>query len=166
MTLEGQYELYRCVQHDFNEAYKMINKYVADLYLLPKKFIDNTGPALDRYIQEYSFPEGNGRNTTSFNTVLEFINQLDDFTQGTMELFNEHKRHSDRSRAYLQKVAEINEKNMGKIISEYAIEYVELTPELNSLHSELKNLKNKADAMVDRLERLELRWESLRVKVA
>ena len=60
MTLEGQYEYYRCVQHDFTEAYKMVDSYVRDLYVLPKKFVESTGPVLDKYIKEYSF-EGSGR---------------------------------------------------------------------------------------------------------
>jgi hypothetical protein len=166
MTLEGQYEYYRCVQHDFNEAYKMINRYVADLYVLPKKFVENTGPSLDKFIKEYSFPENGNRTNGSFDTVLEFINQLDEFTEKTMDLFEEHKQHSDRSKAYQKKVTELNQKNSGRIISEYAVDFIELTPELTTLHKDLKRIKEKADAMVERLEKLELRWENVRVKVA
>ncbi|HWB64187.1 MAG TPA: hypothetical protein VG603_11790 [Chitinophagales bacterium] len=165
MNLEGQYEYYRCVQRDFNEAYKMVNDYVTDLYLLPKKFIDNTGPALDIYIKNYSFASSESRDNNSYQSVIDFISQLDDFTAGTMELFSEHKTHCDRSKAYLRKVLELNERNAGKIVSEYAVDYIELTPELRQLHNELKKIKEKADDMVDKLDRLELRWENIRVKV-
>lgn len=143
----------------------MINRYVTDLYLLPKKFVENTGPVLDRYIKEYSFPQTGTRDNTSYNAVLEFIDQLDEFTEGTIELFNEHKIHSDKSKAYQRKVSELNEKCSGRIISEYAIDYIELTPELKELHGGLKRIKQRADNMVEKLEKLELRWESIRVKV-
>ncbi|MDB5281763.1 MAG: hypothetical protein JWO06_838 [Bacteroidota bacterium] len=166
MTLEGQYEYYRCIQHDFNEAYKMINRYVADLYVLPKKLVENTGPALDKYITEYSFPQTEGRNTTPYTAVLEFISQLDEFTAGTYDLYKEHQNHNNKSKAYLKKVEELNEKCMGRIISEYAVDYIQLTPELTELHEGLKKIKVRADEMVERLERLELRWENVRIKVA
>ena len=83
-----------------------------------------------------------------------------------MKLFNDHKHHSDKSKAYLQKVEELKEKTTGKIVSEYAVDFIELTPELNELHKGLKSIKAQADEMVNRLERLELRWDRLKVKVS
>jgi hypothetical protein len=157
MGLETQYEYYRCAQHDFNEAYKLLNSYVSDLYMLPKKFIENTGPALDRYIKDYSFADEGKKNTTPFEAVIDFIDQLDDFTENTMKLFNEHKMHSNKSKVYLKKVEEMNEKTTGKIVSEYAVDFIELTPELIELQKGLKKIKVSADEMVDRLESLELR---------
>lgn len=165
MTLEGQYEYYRCVQHDFTEASKMVNSYVRDLYVLPKKFVENTGPALDKYIKDYSFAEGSRKSTTSYDAVLDFIDQLDDFTENTQTLYNEHKIHAYKSKVYLQKVESINERTTGKIVSEYAIDFIELTPELKELHASLKKIKSQADQMVDKLEQLELRWDSLRAQV-
>ncbi len=164
MTLEGQYEYYRCVQHDFNESYKIVNKYVADLYLLPKKFIDNTGPVLDRFIKNYSFGEST-TGVSQFESVVDFIDQLDDFTGKTMELFNEHKSHNDRSKEYLKKVSELSEKNSGRIISEYAVDFIELTPELVKLNNDLKKIKDHADRMVTKLSNLEMRWENIRTEV-
>ena len=163
MSLEVKYEYYRCMQHDFNEAYKLVNNYVSDLYNLPKNFVDTTGPVLDRYIKEYSFEDG--QQSTSFENVLEFIDQLDDFTEKTLNLYQEHKVHTDKSKKYLNKVADLKESVNGKIVSEYAVEFVELTPELTRLTHELKQIKEKADDMVNRLEKLELRWANLRVKV-
>ena len=78
------------MQHDFNEAYKLVNNYVSDLYVLPKNFVDTTGPVLDKYIKEYSFDD-NGQQPTSFENVLEFIEQLDDFTAKTVDLYEQHK---------------------------------------------------------------------------
>jgi hypothetical protein len=165
MSQETQYEYYRCIQRDFNEAYKLLNSYVSDLYVLPKKFVENTGPALDRYIKDYSFDNDGKKNATSYDVVLDFIEQLDDFTENTMKLFNQHKLHNDRSKAYLRKVDELNQKAIGKIVSEYAVDFIELTPELTQLQNGLKQIKVQADEMVDKLERLELRWDSLKVNV-
>lgn len=163
MSLEAKYEYYRCMQHDFNEAYKLVNNYVSDLYNLPKSFVDSTGPVLDRYIREYSFAEPR-HESTSFENVMEFIEQLDDFTEKTLELYKQHKIHSDKSKKYLNKVADLNENNCGKIVSEYAVEFVELTPELTKLSHELKQIKERADEMVSKLEKLELRWARLGIK--
>ncbi len=164
MSLEVKYEYYRCMQHDFNEAYKLVNKYVNDLYVLPKNFVDTTGPILDKYIKEYN-ANTIGPNLTPMDTVVEFIDQLDEFTEKTLALFEQHKKHADRSKAYLHKVADLKDKCIGKIVSEYAVDFIELTPELTKLNDELRNIKKRADEMVDRLENLELRWENLRTKV-
>lgn len=165
MTLEGQFEYYCCVQHDFSEACRMVDSYVRDLYVLPKKFVENTAPAINRYIKEYSFPEGEARNTTPFYAVLDFIEQLDDFTENTQNLYNEHKMHTERSKTYLRKVKRLSQKAAGKPVSTYAADFIELTPELSDLNKGLKRIKQQADEMVDMLEQLELRWDSLRVKV-
>jgi hypothetical protein len=166
MTLERQFEHYRSAQRDFNEAYKLVDHYVKDLYLLPKRLVENTAPALDKYIKEYSFPDGRSKNTTSFEVVLDFIDQLDDFTENTFHLFEEHKQHARKSKIYLQKVEKLNRKSNGKVVTEFAPDFVELTPELTELHNGLKHIKVQADEMVDKLERLELRWNILRVNVS
>ena len=166
MTLERQLENYSCAQRDFNEAYKLVDNYVKDLYLLPKRLVENTAPALDKYIKEYSFPDGRAKNTTSFDVVLDFIDQLDDFTENTVHLFQEHKLHAERSKAYLRKVEGLKRKSAGKGAKESATAFVELTPELRELHNGLKHIKVQADEMVDKLERLELRWSILRVNVS
>ena len=165
MSQETQYEYYRCVQHDFTEAYKLLNSYVSDLYFLTKQFIENTGTALDKYIKEYSFEDEGQKNKTPYDVVLDFIDQLDDFTENTVKLYNEHKMHTNKSKAYLKKVEELNQRTMGRMVSEYAIDFIELTPELTELQKGLKHIKAHADEMVDMLERLELRWDSLKVKV-
>ena len=165
MTLEGQYEYYRCVQHDFTEAYKMVDSYVRDLYVLPKKFVESTAPALDNYIKEYSFGDDKQRNVTPFDAVLDFIDQLDDFTENTQHLFQEHKLHAEMSSKYLKKVEWMTQKSSGKIVSEYAIDFIGLTPELKELNKGLKQIKVHADEMVDMLEKLELRWEGIRMQV-
>jgi regulatory protein YycH of two-component signal transduction system YycFG len=143
----------------------LVNRYVGDLYKLPKQFIETTGPSLDKYIKDYSFPANGERDNVSFKAVMDFINQLDEFTEDTVVLFNEHKTHTDKSRAYLRKVEHLNEKSSGRIVSEYAIDYIELTPELTELQKGLKHIKTRADEMVEKLERLELRWADIRVKL-
>jgi len=163
MTLEGKYEYYRCVQHDFNEAYKIVNRCVSDLYMLPKKLVENTGPMLDQYVKEYSIKGSNA--DSSLEVIIDFINQLDEFTQSTVELLNEHKQHAEKSKEYLKKVAELNEKCSGRMVSEYAVDYVELTPELTELNNGLKGIKSKADEMVNKLHSLEMKWEDIRMEV-
>ncbi len=163
MTLEGQYEYYRCVQHDFNEAYKMVDSYVRDLYVLPKKFVENTGPALDNYIKDYHSGSNKLKITTPYDAVLDFIDQLDEFTEDTLQLFEEHKVYSEKRKNYLNKVENLKARTSGKIVSEFAVDFIELTPEVSELQKGLKKIKLHADEMVDKLERLELRWESLRV---
>lgn len=164
IPVEGQYEYFRCIHSDFNTAYKMVNEYVSELYVLPKKLIDNTSPVLNRFISDYNFMPGPAANA-SYETVLEFIHQMDEFAEETQLLFVEHKQHNDRSRVYLKKINELNEKNSGRMVSEYAFDYIDLTPELTELHEGLKRIKVKADKMVDKLEKLELRWNTVKVKV-
>lgn len=165
ITFEGQYEYYRCVHHDFNKAYTMVNQYVSELYLLPKKLMDNTAEELNRYISDYKFRKGEKLNDSSYKTILDFIHQMDEFAEETQELYQMHKKHNDKSKVYLKRVEELNQKNAGRIVSEYAVEYISLTNELTTLHESLKKIKSKADEMVDKLERLELRWVNIRQKV-
>jgi len=165
MTLELQFEYYCCVQHDFAEANKLVDSYVRDLYVLPEKFVESTGPALDRYIKNYSFPDGEKRNVTPYDAVLDFIEQLDSFTENTFALYEEHKVLNEKSNKYLKKVEWMARKSKGKVVMEYAGDFVGLTPELVELNKGLKQIKARADEMVDMLEKLELRWEGLRMEV-
>ncbi len=165
MTLELQFKHYCCVQHDFAEANKLVDSYVRDLYELPKKFVESTVPSLDRYIKEYSFPEGEARNITPYEAVIDFIEQLDNFTENTFALYEQHKQHADKSQKYLSKVEWLSRKSKDKAVGEYADEFISLTPELNELNKGLKQIKTQADEMVDMLEKLELRWEGLRMQV-
>lgn len=162
IPVEGQYEYFRCINHDFNNAYKMVNDYVAELYILPKRLIDSTAPVLNKFITDYTFTPGG--DNIQFEIVLEFIQQLDEFTLETQTLYKEHRLHTDKSKTFLKKLGELNEKCSGRIVSEYALEYIHLTPELTELHEGLKRIKSKADQMVEKLEKLELRWKTLRVK--
>jgi hypothetical protein len=165
MTLELQFEHYCCVQHDFAEATRLVDSYVRDLYVLPKKFVESTGPALDHYIKIYSFPDGKRKNVTPYDAVLDFIEQLDDFTENTMALYKGHKAHSEKSQRYLKKVEWMARKSKGKGLQEYAGDFVGLTSELSELNKGLKQIKVQADEMVDMLEQLELKWEGLRMEV-
>ena len=162
IPVEGQYEYFRCINHDFNNAYKMVNDYVAELYVLPKRLIDNTAPVLNKFISDYTFSTDG--NNIQFEIVLEFIHQLDEFTAETQTLYKEHKGHTDKSKTFLKKLSELNQKCSGRIVSEYAMEYIDLTPELTELHEGLKRIKCKADKMVEKLEKLELRWKTIRVR--
>ncbi|MBL0309447.1 MAG: hypothetical protein IPP77_07185 [Bacteroidetes bacterium] len=110
ITFEGQYEYYRCVHHDFNNAYKMVNQYVSELYLLPKKLMDNTAEELNRFVTDYKFKKDEKISDGSYKTVLDFIQQMDEFAEETQDLYQMHKKHNDKSRVYLDKVEELNQK--------------------------------------------------------
>jgi hypothetical protein len=164
MTLEGKYEYYRCMHHDFNEANKLVNHYISDIYGLPKKFVEKTELVLNCFINS-SVKNENAKQESPLNPVIEFMEQLDDFTARTEKLYSQHCDYVSKSNEYMQRVSELEKKKCGRIISEYAVDYVELTPEVIKLQSGLKHLKEVADDLVTRLEKLELRWENLRYKV-
>ena len=160
-----QLEQYNLSHHNFVEAYKMINEYVADLYQLPKKLVEDAGNALDNFCCEDSMSSTNIKLEKSCRVVIDFMDQLDEFTLQTIQLFNEHKKHVDATRIYIRKVYAIQAKPGINNASKEMQACNELTLELNKLLDGLREIKVKADEMVSRLEKLELRWENVRVKM-
>jgi hypothetical protein len=158
-----QFEQYNLSHHNFIEAYKMINEYVAELYRLPKRLVEDAGNALDNFCTEDQIPQADLKVKRSCAVVIDFMDQLDEFTVHTITLFNEHKHHVDETRRYIRKVSALQNKGLGKTEREEKEAYKELTAELNKLLSGLKKIKQSADEMVTRLEKLELRWERIKV---
>ncbi|MDB5284473.1 MAG: hypothetical protein JWO06_3548 [Bacteroidota bacterium] len=161
----SRYEDYTALHNDFSEAYQVVNKYVLDLYIMPRKFIEETGPALDRFIREYSIPGTPRTHDLSTKSILEFISQVDAFTLDTVNLFNEHKGHVDGCALYMKKVKELERKHDAASMAECADEFLELAPDLLDLHSKLNRIKVQADVMVNRLAKLELRWVRIKTRV-
>ncbi len=160
-----QLEQYNLSHHNFVEAYKMINEYVAELYQLPKKLVEDAGSALDTFCSEDSKSATNIKVEKSCRVVIDFMDQLDEFTLQTIQLFNEHKQHVDATRIYIRNVYAIQAKSGLDNTSKEMQTYNELALELNKLLEGLREIKVKADEMIGRLEKLELRWENIKVKM-
>lgn len=161
----SQYEYYAALHNDFSEAYTTVNQYVISLYTLPKHFIDETGPLLDRFVREYSIPGSPRNHDLSTRAILDFVGQVDAFTLNTVELFDLHRTHVDNCSAYMKVVHELETKHTNSTLTECATDYVRLTPQLQVLQNGLTEIKLKADNMVRRLDTLEKRWEKIKPRV-
>lgn len=159
------YEQYNASHHNFIMAYKIINEYVAELYKLPKRLVEDAGQALDNFCCEDQKPAANYKIKKSCRVIIDFMDQLDVFTVHTIGLFNEHKKHVDQTRVYIRKISALKMKYNGSHTEKEMEEYARLAPELNKLLEGLRNIKQKADDMITRLEKLELRWENIKVKM-
>jgi hypothetical protein len=164
-AINTQFEQYNLSHHNFIEAYKMINEYVAELYRLPTKLVEDAGSALDDFCSEEVKPDQSVKVKRSCTVVIDFMDQLDDFTVHTIQLFDEHKQHVEQTRQYIRKVSALQNKTKGKPGASLPQDYKELTEELNKLLNGLKSIKERADDMVSRLEKLELHWESIKVSM-
>ena len=95
---------FRKMTLDFFEAYQLVNEYIAELYQLPRKFVEEAEPAMERYMKEYGIPRSAPRkNVLSCPDVQAFIEQLDDLTVDVLLLFKQHKSHFGKSAIYMKK---------------------------------------------------------------
>ena len=161
----NEYEYYNELHDCFNEAFHSINQYVIDLYILPKRFIEETGPALDKFIRNQALPGVPSNPELSSRSVMDFIGQVDDFTVNTIRLFDEHRAQVDDCAAYLEKVSRLEQKCRSGKVSDCTLEYVQLTPELVRLNEGLSRIKEKAEDMVNNLERLEAKWGRIKPRI-
>jgi len=146
----------------FSESYKLINEYVGEVYQLPIKLIDETEPAFDRYIRDCVIPGEPSRNMQSLPVIVEFIDDLDQFTTETLELFDEHTRHLNKSTLYLRKLSGIQGKAKTPKLTATKVTYTQLGKELTQLNKDLKGIKERADEVVSQLEKLELTWRKIK----
>jgi hypothetical protein len=160
-----QFEYYSSLHNDFTEYYTVINRYIMELYSLPRKFIVETGPVLDRFLREHTIPGVPKSTDDSSMTVLQFISHLDDFTMDTIRLFTEHKTHVAACSDYLKKVTRLQASCGEDETEQYMLESINLTPELFNLHKGLIDIKAKADAMIMRLKKLEMKWDGIRIVI-
>ena len=160
-----QPEHFKKMTMDFYEAYQMVNEYIADLYNLPKKFVEEAEPAMERYMREYGEPGAPRKNVVSYPDVVDFMEQLDDLTLETLYLFKQHKMHFDKSTVYMKKVT-IGEMGVQKTAAATATaQKKQLISELSVLNAGLMDIKTKADEMVEKMERLEMKWFRLKKKI-
>lgn len=163
--LNSAYENYHLTHSNFVEAYKMVNEYVTELYKLPKRFLDETEGTMNLISAKQFAPKSPSASDSSVRVVVDFMNQIDEFTQHTIGLFNKHMDHIDETEAYMQKAAALEQKIDIKNPGEYANEYAALTPRVNELMQGLKQIKERADETLGWLKQLELQWEDVQVKV-
>lgn len=153
---------YNALHDVFSVDYHDINQYVLELYSRPKQFIAETGPPLERFLREYTLPGAPGKREIPACSVLDFIGQIDEFTSETVGLFDEHKAYVDQCDRYLQKVTLLRAGQSEGVSDRAEPEFAELTPELLSVHQGLKKIKEKADSMAEKLERLQTRWTTIK----
>ncbi len=164
-TLNSACENYHLTHGNFVEAYKMVNDYVTELYKLPKQFLDETEGTMNLLTSTHFAPKSPSAKDKSMRIVVDFMDQLDEFTMHTINLFNDHMKHIDETQVYLNKIKAIESKLKGKGTPEVAQEYTSLTPKVNELMEGLKQIKVRADETLSWLEKLEVKWEDVQVKI-
>lgn len=152
---------FRKMTLNFYEAYQLVNEYIVELYRLPRKFVEEAEPAMERYMKEYGIPGSPRRNVLSYPEVAAFIDQLDDLTIEVLLLFKQHKSHFGKSAVYMKKVT------MKEPVTENStvaarVSKRELINELDMLNVGLMDIKVKADEMISKMEKLELKWFRLK----
>ena len=160
----SQYDYHHySLMHDiFSADYHEVNQYVLELYVRPKQFIEETSAPLDRFLREYTLPGVPRQAEVPTQTVLDFINQIDEFTTQTVSLFNEHKTHVAMCTQYMHKVSLLKEIEHDKVEEEVRLNYLELAPELMQVREGLTKIKEKADWMAERLNNLQNRWAGMK----
>ncbi len=164
-TLNSAYEQYHLTHSNFIEAYRMVNEYVTELYRLPKQFLDETEGAINAVSNKHFTPKSPSSNDKSMRVVVEFMDQLDEFTMHTINLFNEHMKHIEATEVYMKKVIILDTQNAGNKAVAKAGEYSRLIPEVNNLMDGLKDIKVRADETLSWLERLEMNWGDIQVQI-
>ncbi len=155
------HQYYSALHTIFTVDYHQINQYVLDLYSRPKQFISETGPSLDRFLREYTLPGAPRSAELPTGVILDFIGQIDEFTTETTALFDEHKVHTDECAKYMQKVSVLNSVQSNNA-EEITPELADITADLIYVHEGLKRIKERADSMAERLEKLESRWATMK----
>ncbi len=164
-TLNSAYEQYHLNHSNFVEAYKMVNEYVTELYRLPKQFLEETEGAINAVSAKHFTPKSPSSNDKSLRVVVEFMDQLEEFTMSTISLFNEHMKHIEATEVYMKKVIVMDTQSNGGKAPGFWAEYASLTPEVTGLMDGLKEIKVKADDTLNWLEKLEMNWEEIQVKI-
>ena len=153
---------YNALHDIFSADYHDINQYLLQLYHRPKQFIAETGAPLDRFLREYTLPGAPRSTEVPTSAILEFIGQIDEFANSTVGLFDEHKAHVDQCAQYLLKVSQLKSVEMHGPTSQVAADLTDLTPELITVHEGVRKIKQKADSMKERLDKLENRWTTVK----
>ena len=159
--LNSAYEQYHLTHSNFIEAYRMVNDYVTELYKLPKRFLEETEGTMNYLSSRQFAPKAPSANDQSMRVVVSFMDQLDEFTVNTIDLFNQHMKHIDATEVYLKKAMVLDNASPAVLSAPDAAVYTALIPEVERLLSGLKLIKERADDTLDWLEELEIDWENI-----
>ncbi|HLP50783.1 MAG TPA: hypothetical protein VK154_07860 [Chitinophagales bacterium] len=160
---ERPYQQYCNLHTDFITEYKIISARVAELYKMPKRFIEENAVEMDRYMVESSMPGSPDNVNPAHSGVREFIYRIEDFKLQIMGLFFEHRMLIEKCTEYMQKVQLLKMESNDAYMEE---KLVELIPELTTLRFKLKCIEEKATGMLSRLESVEGKWNAINGRVA
>ncbi len=160
---ENTYDHYCNLHRQFIDEYKTISANIAELYQLPKKFIEENAVAMDRYMAESSVPGAPDSSDGTMRGVKDFIYRIEDFKLQIMGLFFEHRGLIEKCTEYMKKVQEIKSSADATGAEE---KLTALIPELTSLRFRLKCIEEKAGGMLTRLESVEGNWKNINEKMA
>ena len=159
---ENTYDQYCKLHRQFFDEYKVISEHVAQLYQMPKRFIEENASAMDRYMAESSMPGLPADSDGSVRSVKEFIYRIEDFKLQIMGLFFEHRMLIEKCSTYMKKVQELR---FAKFNPEIEKQFIDLIPELTALRFGLKCIQEKATGMAGRLETVEGSWSRINEKM-
>ncbi len=147
------------VLSDFDAACNVLNRSILHFYMAPKNLVKKAGPILEKFVSAFP-PKGKKADKQNMNSVLEFIDKLDDFTAKTIELYEEHKMYNAESAAYLNKIKQLHRKYQ-KNSTLFTKEYAQLAPEFVVLQNELDKITEKAVNVSGMLKDIEEKWTAL-----
>ena len=160
---EKPYEHYCNLHRQFIDEYKVISAHVAELYKMPRKFIEENASAMDRYMSESSVPGSPENSDSTTRGLTEFIYRIEDFKLQIMGLFFEHRSLIEKCTLYMQKVQELK---AGESALEAEEKLTTLIPEITALRFGLKCIEEKAGGMISRLENVEGKWNMINGQMA
>lgn len=156
------YNQYLSLHQTFNEEHRTISRQITDLYLLPKKFMEENEKAIQLCLKNRKQETVPHHAELSPFGIRDFLFTVEDFKLQTMELFFEHRLHIDKCTVYVLKVTELQDKFRSKNTPEYEEEFVKLIPQVEELRAGLNNLLVKAKQMAKQLEVIQLRWNKIK----
>lgn len=161
-TFTGYPTNYELVLNEFNTACNALNKSITRFYLAPKNFFKRVGPMIEKFIAGTS-AKGTSKNK-SLKTVVKFMDELDAFTEKTLELYEEHRLYSVESTAYFHRVKELSDKYRNNTAT-FTKEFAQLTPEYILLQNDLGHIQEKAVEVSTMMKELDKKWEKLSLQL-
>jgi len=159
----AHYEHYRKAHQDFMKVYKVLYEEVCNFSFLPEKFIQETEPVIDRYLNNISNAE---QQRIGLQVITDFISNFYLFMDEATEMFTEHQALAGQTMKYMEKVSFLNRKNQDRYIRDCEDDYLQLIPELNKLRDILVEARKKVDKTNHSLNQLKPVWERIKDKIA
>ncbi len=162
-TTTGYPNNYELVLNEFNSACDALNKSILQFYLAPKNFFKKAGPLLDKFVTRFPV-KGKKTDKKSLKTVVKFMDELDEFTQKTIELYEDHMVYSAESGSYFERVKALSEKYKDNPAL-FTREFAQLTPEYIVLQNDLGQIREKAVEVSAMMKELDEKWKELSLKI-